>query len=128
MIFRESWVYFADGTNIEWYRVFHLYRGFVRRVTYEGLFMKGSVKVVIPPKLEYRGFKRKYYKKGDVIRSILVRTNWARRKIDHSAIFYKCNNAIMIKKKNDPRSKYFYGPVSTILNRKRFMALFSYNL
>ena len=86
------------------------------------------MKFVTPPKLEYRGFKRKYYKKGDVIRSILVRTRWLKRKIDHSSINFRGNDAIIIKKKNDPRSKYFYGPVSTNLGRKRFMALFSYNL
>lgn len=128
MIFRETWIYACDGTNVEWCGVFHLYRGFFRRVTYEGLFIKGSAKIVTPPPLEYKGFKRKTYKKGEIIRLLIVRSNWGRRKIDHSTLIYKGNNGLVLKKKNDPRSKYFYGPVSTILGRKRFMSLFSYIL
>lgn len=128
MVMRKSWIYIADGTNVVWYRIFHLYKGFFRRVSYEGFFIKGSVRVVIPPQLEYRGFKRKYYKKGQILRSLLVRTRWSRKKIDHSRIFYKSNDAILIKKKSELRSKYFYGPVSTIVGRKRFMALFKTTL
>jgi len=48
--------------------VFHLYRGFNHKVTKLNFFIKGSSKVVEPPKAVYKGFKYNYSLKGDVLR------------------------------------------------------------
>nr|YP_010725848.1 50S ribosomal protein L14 [Bakuella subtropica]WDY80893.1 50S ribosomal protein L14 [Bakuella subtropica] len=126
MIFRQTWLYIADGTNTLWIQTFHLYKGFFRKTSYPGLFIRGSVKEVIPPKLEYKGFRKKNNKKGDVLRTLLVRARFSSRKKDNSSIIFFSNDAVLIKKKMDFRSKYLYGPLATSLKRKRILSLFSY--
>ena len=125
MIFKQSWVSIADNTNVKWLQVFHLYKGFNRRVTKVGFFVKGSARVVEPPRLEYKGFKFKFNKKGDICRGLLIRTKWPIRKDDGSSIYFKNNSLIMLKKKQDVKSKYLYGPVTYKIKRKKFINLFS---
>lgn len=69
MLLKESWLYVSDNTNVCWVKIFHLYKGFNRKKTRTGLFIKGSARVVEPPRLEYKGFKYKYTVKGDITRS-----------------------------------------------------------
>lgn len=125
MIFKQSWVSVSDNTNVNWLQVFHLYKGFNRRVTKVGFFIKGSARVVEPPRLEYKGFKFKFNKKGDICRGLLIRTRWPIRKDDGSSIYFKNNSIVMLKKKQDLKSKYLYGPVTYKIKRKRFINLFA---
>lgn len=125
MIFKQSWVSVSDNTNVNWLQVFHLYKGFNRRVSKVGFFVKGSARVVEPPRLEYKGFKFKFNKKGDICRGLLIRSKWGIRKDDGSSIFFKNNSIVMLKKKQDLKSKYLYGPVTYKIKRKKFINLFS---
>ena len=86
--------------------------------------MKGSARVVEPPRIEYKGFKFKFSRKGDVCRSILVQTVFRNRRKDGSSLFLPSNNAFLTKKKQDLRSKYIFGIVSQNFKRKRFKTLF----
>jgi len=124
MILRQSWLHASDNTNVRWLRVFHLYKGFDRRSTTIGFFVKGSARVVEPPRLEYKGFKFKFNKKGDVCRALLVRCVWPLRRVDGSVATFPINNAILIKKKQNPKSKYIQGPSTYHLKRKKFKSLF----
>ncbi len=96
---KESWVFVADNTNICWVKIFHLYKGFHRKSTKEGYFIKGSARVVEPPRLEYKGFKYKYSVKGNIVRSLIVRTNRINRKHDGTNLKFFNNSIIIIKKK-----------------------------
>ncbi len=125
MIFKKSWLAVSDNTNVKWLQVFHLYKGFNRRVTKVGFFVKGSARVVEPPRLEYKGFKFKFNKKGDICRGLLIRTKWAIKKDDGSSIYFKNNSLIMLKKKQDVKSKYLYGPITYKVKRKKFINLFT---
>jgi hypothetical protein len=40
------------------------------------MFIKGSAKVVEPPRLEYKGFKLKFILKGHICRGLLIRTKY----------------------------------------------------
>lgn len=124
MIFKQSWVGVSDNTNVKWLQVFHLYKGFYRKVTKVGFFIKGTARVVEPPKLEYKGFKRKFNKKGDICRGLIVRNRFNIVKKDGSTLKFKHNSVILLKKKNEIKSKYLYGPVPTQLRRKKFLNLF----
>lgn len=126
MIFKQTWLSVADNTNVNWLQVFHLYKGFKRKSSMVGFFVKGSARVVEPPRVEYKGFKFKFNKKGDICRGLLVRTNFKIRKDDGSSLFFKNNSLIMLKKKQDVKSKYLYGPVCYKIKRKRFLNLFSF--
>jgi ribosomal protein L14 len=124
MILKLSWLSIADNTNISWFQVFHLYHGFDRRRTGLGFYVKGSARVVEPPRLEYKGFKFKFSRKGDICRSVIVRSKFPARYLDGLTLYFPQNNALVIKKKRDLRSKYIFGPVSKTLRGKKVKTLF----
>ena len=124
MILKLSWLSIADNTNIRWLQVFHLYKGFNRRRTCLGFFIKGSARVVEPPRIEYKGFKFKFSRKGDICRAIIVRTKFPTKRFDGSVLLFKVNSLLIIKKKQDLRSKYVFGPVSATIQRKKFKSIF----
>lgn len=124
MLLKESWISIADNTNVRWLQIFHLYKGFRRKQTKVGMFIKGAAKVVEPPRLEYKGFKVRFNLKGDVCRGFIIRARYSQRRLDGGRNYFKTNDVILIRKKQDPKSKYLFGPVSKLLFRKRFLALF----
>lgn len=124
MILKKSWLSVADNTNVTWMQVFHLYKGFNRRSTGVGFFVKGSARVVEPPRVEYKGFKFKFNKKGDICRGILVRTRFPAHNPDGSTVYFNNNNIVLIRKKQNLKSKYLFGPASNHLKRKKFKALY----
>jgi large subunit ribosomal protein L14 len=126
MIFKQTWLSISDNTNVRWLQVFHLYKGFYRKSSQIGFFIKGSARVVEPPRLEYKGFKFKYNKKGDICRGLVVRNKYNITRNDGSVVYFNQNSIIMIKKKQDIKSKYLYGPISYKIKRKKFLNLFSY--
>lgn len=126
MIFKQTWLEVADNTNVRWLQVFHLYKGFHRKSSKIGFFIKSTARVVEPPRLEYKGFKFKFNKKGDICRGLLIRTKYVSNKNDGSSIYFKNNSTILLKKKQDVKSKYLFGPVSYLIKRKKFLSLFSY--
>lgn len=124
MILKKSWLNISDNTNVNWLQIFHLYKGWSRKVTYLGFFVKGSARVVEPPRIEYKGFKFKFSRKGDICRSILIQTRFKAAKVDGSGLETKTNNGFLIRKKQDLKSKYIFGPISTSFRRRKFKALF----
>ena len=101
MLYKESWVYVTDNTNIRWVKIFHLYKGFFRKQTSINFFVKGSARVIEPPRLEYKGFRYKYSLKGDITRLLLVRVNLNLLLKDGSRIKFNNNSSVSIKKKQD---------------------------
>jgi ribosomal protein L14 len=102
-----------------------LYKGFFRKKTTVGFFIKGSARIVEPPRLEYKGFKFKFNKKGDICRGLLIRAKYNIHKNDGSVLYFKTNNTILIKKKQELKSKYLYGPIPKNIKRKKFLNLFN---
>lgn len=126
MIIKNTWLNVADNTNVRWLQTFHLYKGFNRKCTTIGLFIKGSARVVEPPRLEYKGFKIKFNKKGDICRGIIIRTVFRIKKYDNTVINFPQNNILLIKKKQEFKSKYLYGPITYLIRRKRLTSVFRY--
>lgn len=126
MLFKESWVYVTDNTNIRWIKLFHLYKGFSRKKSYPGLFVKASSRVVEPPRLEYKGFKYKYSIKGDIVRSWLVRSSYNIKNRDTSTIHFNINSGIIVHKKQNIKSKFLNGPFPIIIKRKKLYSMFKY--
>ena len=124
MIFKQTWVNVADNTNVRWLQVFQLYKGFNRKVTSVGYFIKGSARVVEPPRIEYKGFKFKFNKKGDICRGLIIRVRFNLVRKDGLAVYFANNSIILLKKKQDVKSKYLHGPVSSLIRRKKFLNLF----
>jgi len=124
MLQKESWLFSADNTNVRWIKIFQLYKGFHRKQTTIGFYVKGSARVVEPPRVEYKGFKYKYSIKGDIIRMLFIRSNSFEKTSIESRIKFNANCGLTIKKKNDLKSKYTNGPVCRNLNRKKMLTLF----
>jgi ribosomal protein L14 len=124
MIQKKSWLNVSDNTNVNWLQTFHLYKGFKRGSSPIGFFIKGSARVVEPPRVEYKGFKFKFNKKGNICRGLLVRTAYVNRRLDGATTLFYENSTILIKKKQDPKSKYIFGPTLCGLKRKKFKSLF----
>jgi ribosomal protein L14 len=123
MIFKKTWLTTADNTNIRWMQTFHLYKGFHRKSTSISFFIKSSARVVEPPRIEYKGFKFKFHKKGDICRSLLVRTIFTLKNTIGNKIYFSTNDACLIRKRQDFKSNYFYGPTSRLIRRKRISQL-----
>jgi large subunit ribosomal protein L14 len=102
MIQKKSWLNVSDNTNVNWLQTFHLYKGFRRQSSTIGFFIKGSARVVEPPRVEYKGFKFKFNKKGNICRGLLVRTAFPNRRLDGSVSRFYENSIILIKKKTKP--------------------------
>ena len=124
MILRQTWVSIADSTTVIWLQAFHLYKGFRRSMSPTGSFFKGSAKVVTPPRVEYKGFKFKYNIKGDICRGVIVRTVYRSIRLDGGSLRFHKNSAVLIKKKQNIKSKYLVGPVSKLLRRRKFKSAF----
>jgi ribosomal protein L14 len=107
-------------------QAFHLYKGFNRKVTKVGYFLKGAAKIVEPPRIEYKGFKFKFNKKGDVCRGLLIRTAFKIYRKDGVSLIFKSNGVVLLKKKQDLKSKYLYGPIPLQIKRKKFLNLFKF--
>lgn len=101
MIFKKTWLFVSDNTNITWISSFHLYKGFFRKSSNIGNFFKASAKIVEPPLIVYKGFKIKFNKKGDICRSLILRTKFKIKKNSNNFINFKSNDSIIIKKKSN---------------------------
>jgi large subunit ribosomal protein L14 len=124
MIFKKTWLNVADNTNVNWLQTFHLYKGFYRKSTKSGQFIKGSARSVEPPRIEYKGFKVKFNKKGDICRGLIIRNKYNTKIVDGGVLNFFNNSIILIKKKQELKSKYLFGPISRNLRRKKFILLF----
>ena len=124
MVQKQSWIFITDNTNIKWVRAFHLYKGFFRKKTTVGFFIKGSARVVEPPKIFYKGFKKRFNLKGDICRNLLIRSLYPYIRIDGMTYKSKKNAGFIIKKIQDPKSPHLYGPIFKKTKRKRILALF----
>ena len=89
-----------------------------------GFFIKSSARIVEPPRIEYKGFRVKFNKKGDICRGLIVRSRYGERYEDGASLYFKANDTILLRKKQELKSKYLYGPVSYRMGRKRFLSVF----
>lgn len=74
--------------------------------------------------MEYKGFKYKYSLRGDICRSWIIRANYNTKNLDSRLVRFKSNAGIVIKKKNNPKSKFLLGPITRNINRKKLLTLF----
>ena len=124
MLLKATWLFVNDNTNVRWLRIFHLYKGFHRKVTTIGFFIKGSARVVEPPRMEYKGFKYKYSLRGNICRSWIIRVHYNNHNRDASVVRFNGNAGIIIKKKNNAKSKFLLGPITRSIGRKKLLTLF----
>jgi large subunit ribosomal protein L14 len=117
MIQQESRLRVADNTGAKEILCIRVLGGSHRRYAGIGDTIVATVKDAIPGG---------NVKKGDVVKSVVVRTTKERRRPDGSYIRFDENAAVIIKNTDgDPRGTRIFGPVGRELRDKKFMKIIS---
>ncbi|MCI0756441.1 50S ribosomal protein L14 [Teichococcus vastitatis] len=116
MIIVESNLEVADNSGARRVQCIKVLGGSKRRTASVGDVIVVSVKEAIP---------RGKVKKGDVQRAVIVRTSYAVRRPDGTAIRFDRNAAVLINKQNEPIGTRIFGPVVRELRARKFMKIIS---
>ena len=74
MLQKCTYTYISDSTNGRWGQLFHLYGGFFRKYTNNGLVAKLSIKKIKAPINYYKGLRVKPLRKGQRRRGVISLT------------------------------------------------------
>jgi large subunit ribosomal protein L14 len=116
MIIVESNLDVADNSGARRVQCIKVLGGSKRKAASVGDVIVVSVKDAIP---------RGKVKKGDVHQAVVVRTAFAVRRPDGSAIRFDRNAAVLINKQMEPIGSRIFGPVVRELRAKKFMKIIS---
>lgn len=116
MIQVESSLEVADNSGARRVQCIKVLGGSKRKTASIGDVIVVSVKDAIP---------RGKVKKGDVHQAVIVRTAFAIRRPDGSAIRFDRNAAVLINKQLEPIGTRIFGPVTRELRGKKFMKIIS---
>jgi large subunit ribosomal protein L14 len=116
MIIVESNLDDADNSGARRVQCIKVLGGSKRKAASVGDVIVVSVKDAIP---------RGKVKKGDVHQAVVVRTAFAVRRPDGSAIRFDRNAAVLINKQMEPIGTRIFGPVVRELRAKKFMKIIS---
>jgi large subunit ribosomal protein L14 len=116
VIQQESRVRVADNTGAKEILCIRVLGGSSRRYAGIGDIIVATVKDAIPGG---------NFKKGEVVKAVIVRTVKERRRPDGSYIRFDENAAVLIKPDHDPRGTRIFGPVGRELREKKFMKIVS---
>ncbi len=116
MIQVESNLEVADNSGARRVQCIKVLGGSKRKTASIGDVIVVSVKDAIP---------RGKVKKGDVHQAVIVRTAFAIRRPDGSAIRFDRNAAVLINKQLEPIGTRIFGPVTRELRGKKFMKIIS---
>lgn len=128
MIFKQTLLNITDSTNIKWLRTFHLYRGFSRKVSYPGFFIKGSARVLRAVGFNKSLSKLKLFKKGAIVKVLLTSSKFRITKLSGTSIIKTTNSGLILKKKFEFRAKYFYGFNNSTIKRKKITAMYRFTI
>jgi large subunit ribosomal protein L14 len=116
MIQMQSNLDVADNSGAKRVQCIKVLGGSKRRTATVGDIIVVSVKDAIP---------RGRVKKGDVHKAVIVRTAFAIRRPDGSAIRFDRNAAVLISNQDEPIGTRIFGPVTRELRARKFMKIVS---
>ena len=116
MVQQESRLRVADNTGAKELLCIRVMGGSMRRYGNIGDIITATVKDATPGGV---------VKKGDVVKSVIVRTKHGARRKDGSYIKFDENAAVIIKEDKTPRGTRIFGPVARELREKQFMKIVS---
>jgi large subunit ribosomal protein L14 len=106
----------SDKCGVESVKVFHLYKGFNRKSSRVGDFVKCSVQKTIP---------NNWIKKKTKLKGLIIRSKFSISNLDGTIFRFKENNVILLKKRLSPKGKEVVGPAVKAIRRKKFVASFA---
>ncbi|MCG8361436.1 MAG: 50S ribosomal protein L14 [Kiloniellales bacterium] len=116
MIQMQSRLDVADNSGARSVQCIKVLGGSKRMIAGVGDVIVVSVKEAIP---------RGRVKKGDIHRTVIVRTAKEIRRSDGSAIRFDRNAAVLINNQNEPIGTRIFGPVTRELRARKFMKIIS---
>lgn len=116
MIQKGTFVSPVDNSGVLWARVYHLYYGFNRRVSYTGGFVKVSVRQTLP---------NNWLSKKTKCKAIVLRTRKEITKIDGTTLRFSKNNVVLLKKRMNCYGTTLLGPIPNTIRRKKFSRSFA---
>lgn len=115
LIQKETFLKPVDKSGALLVKTFHLYKGFNRKHSYVGNFIKISVKSVKPDV---------NLKKKSKSIAMLVKSKFKSTKLDGSTLFFYENSCILFKRKMNLRSKEINGPGDFKIRRRKLFYKF----
>lgn len=106
----------ADKCGVLTVNTFHLYKGFSRKHSTLGDYIKVSIRKTKPENVLAKKMKRK---------SVIVRTKKSLSKTDGTFIRFDYNSSILLKKRLTPEGKEIFGPIISNFKKKKFLSSFS---
>lgn len=116
MIQKSSILVPADKCGVFTVNTFHLYRGFSRKFSGFGDYIKVSVRKTKPENQLNKKSKRK---------ALIIRTKKNISLSDGSFIRFDYNSVIVLKKRLTPEGKEIFGPIVRNFKKKKFLSSFS---
>jgi len=116
MIQKGTYLIPMDKCGVWWVSVFHIYKGFKRKVGKQGDFVKISVKNTRPDN---------WVLKKSKLNGIIILTKKEVRLNDGSFLKFKFNNIVLLKKRLTAKGKEVIGPGLKVIKRKKFLMSFS---
>ena len=116
MIQEESNLVVADNSGARRLRCIRVLGGHGKRAASVGDLVVCSVKTAMP---------QGSVKKGEVVRSFIVRTKKEVRRRDGSYIRFDENAAVVLNQNLEPKGTRIFGPVARELREKSFMKIVS---
>jgi large subunit ribosomal protein L14 len=111
MIQERSVIKVADNSGAKIVRCFRILGGTRHRYAKVGDVIVASVQVAEP---------RKGVKKKDIVRTVVVRTKHALRRIDGSYVRFDENAVVLINQKKEPVATRVFGPMPRELKEKGY--------
>lgn len=106
----------ADKCGVLTVNTFHLYKGFSRKVSGFGDYIKVSVRKVKPENPLIKKSKRK---------AIVIRTAFGINICDGSSVIFGYNSVVILKKRLTSEGKEIFGPIVRNFKKKKFLSSFS---
>jgi large subunit ribosomal protein L14 len=116
MVQLESFLKVADNSGARVIKVIQVTGGYRKRSGTIGDIVVAAVRDAAP---------HTDFKKGDIVRAVLVRTAKEIRRPDGTYIRFDDNAAVIIDKQNQPRGTRVFGPVAREIRDKGFSKIAS---
>ena len=116
MIQKSSILVPADKCGVFTVNTFHLYKGFSRKFSKFGDYIKVSFRKTKPDNILPKKTKRK---------AIIIRTRKNTTISDGSTVRFDYNSVIVLKKRLTREGKEIFGPIVRNFKKKKFLSSFS---
>lgn len=116
MIQKTSILVPADKCGVLTVNTFHLYKGFSRKFSKFGDYIKVSIRKTKPENILPKKTKRK---------ALVIRTKKSLNICDGTYVRFDYNSVILLKKRLTPEGKEIFGPIVRNFKKKKFLSSFS---